>query len=451
MKALAVHNEMAAKGIKTNCVMVSSILQCLCQIGMAPEAVDQFKNFKDLGGLLDEIAYNVVIDALCKMENLNEAVWLLDEMKAKKMVPDIVHYTTLINGKGLQRDLITYNVLVGGFSRSGLAEDAFLLLDDMRGLGLIPGTATHNLIIEGLCLGRKVKEAEMYLYRLEDKSIENYSAMVNGYCESDNATKAYKLFVMLFKEGCYVKKTSRLKLLSSLCLEGEYDRAVTLFEMVLSLDDGPCKKMYDKLIAALCRAGNVKNARWAFDDMVLRGVSPDVITYTILLNGYCRVSFLQEARDLFSDMKERGISPDIITYTVLLDGYSKGNRKKARSQTNARNNKELKRMASAIWCEMEEMGLTADVISYTALIDSHCKSDNLQDAIGLFDEMIDRGLVPDTVTYTALLCGYCKQGNVDKAITLVDNMSAKGIQPDSLTMSTLRQGIVSAKKFQFRH
>ncbi|KAL2557947.1 Pentatricopeptide repeat-containing protein [Forsythia ovata] len=129
--------------------------------------------------------------------------------------------------------------------------------------------------------------------------------------------------------------------------------------MVLSLDDGPCKKMYDKLIAALCRAGNVKNARWAFDDMVLRGVSPDVITYTILLNGYCRVNCLQEARDLFSDMKERGISPDIITYTVLLDGYSKGNWKKAHSQKNARNNKELKRMASAIWCEMEEMGLTA--------------------------------------------------------------------------------------------
>lgn len=100
---------------------------------------------------------------------------------------------------------------------------------------------------------------------------------------------------------------------------------------------------------------------------------------------------------------------------------------------------------------MKEKKLKPDVTCYTVLIDNHCKSDNLQDAIVLFDEMIDRGLEPDTVTYTALLCGYCSQGNVDRAVTLVNEMSFKGIQPDARFMSVLHHGILKAKKVKFQH
>ncbi|KAL3644637.1 hypothetical protein CASFOL_009817 [Castilleja foliolosa] len=471
IKALTIHNEMEARGIRTNCLVLTPILQCLSQKGMHLEAINQFKEFEKMGIFLDEVAYNVVIDALCKMGNLDEALALFDEMKCKKkLTPDVVHYTTLISGyclhgdisdavnlfvemneNGLRADIITYNVLAGGLSRNGLLKEVNFLLGDMKRRGLTPSLVTHNMIIEGLCLGGKVKEAENYFTNLEDKRIENYASMVNGYCESSKAVDGYKLFLRLSDEGFQINRSCCLKLISSLCLEGENDRAVKVFEILLSSEYGPSKMMYEKLIPALCCAGDMTNARWAFDHMVRRGLSPDLILYTIMLNGYCQVNCLREAHDLFSDMKERGISPDIITYTVLLDGHSKVTLKKARSENDVEGNKKAKQVALALLCEMKELDIKPDAICYTALIDSQCKTDNIQDAISLFKAMKDQGLQPDTVTYTALLSGYCKQGDMKKAETLVDEMKANGIEADSRTVSIFDLGIVRAKKLQFRH
>ncbi|CAN4122138.1 unnamed protein product [Withania somnifera] len=477
-KALAFHDKMETRGIKSNCVIVSSILQCLCKNGKACDAVDQFNSFKNKGIFLDEVAYNGVIDALCKLGRFEEAEKLLDEMKGKKMTPDIVHYTTLINGyclhgkfldavglfeemneKGVKPDVITYNVLAGGFSRNGLVKEALHLLDHMKGQRLRPTTVTHNVIIEGLCIGGYAEEAEIFFDSLENKSAENYAAMVNGYCELGNTKDAFDLFVRLSKQGVLIKRKSRLKLLSNLCLEGEYGKALKLFELVLSFGDDTCKIMCSKLIASLCSVEDMKRARWVFDNMVWRGLTPDVVIYTMMLNGYCRVNQLQEALYLFDDMKKRGISPDVITYTVMLDGHSKNlkrNRLSADSRRNVRERKDTdwstgeKMDPSVFWSEMNEMELTADVICYTVLIDSHCKSDNIDDAIRLFTEMIDSGLEPDSVTYSALICGYCKQGHVEMAKDLVNKMWRKEIQPDSCTISALHHGIIKAKKLHLR-
>lgn len=68
---------MCKKGIKTNCVIVSSILQCLCRKGLNSEAVDQFMNYKDGEVFLDGVVYNIAIDALGKLGKLQEALEFL--------------------------------------------------------------------------------------------------------------------------------------------------------------------------------------------------------------------------------------------------------------------------------------------------------------------------------------------------------------------------------------
>ncbi|CAL5330619.1 unnamed protein product [Camellia sinensis] len=163
------------------------------------------------------------------------------------------------------------------------------------------------------------------------------------------------------KEGVFVKKSSCLKLLSNLCMEGENDMALALFERVLVSDDPPCKIMYNKLIAAFCSSGDMRKAQRVFDTMLWTGLTPDVITYTMMINGYCRVNCLQEACDLFKDMKERGIEPDVITYTVLVDGHSKIKMRKARFRRNAGCNNGEPKDISTFWNEMKEKKLKPDV------------------------------------------------------------------------------------------
>ena len=53
LRALALHDKMILRGVKTNCVVVSYILHYLGEMGLTLEVVDQFK---ESGMFLDEVA-----------------------------------------------------------------------------------------------------------------------------------------------------------------------------------------------------------------------------------------------------------------------------------------------------------------------------------------------------------------------------------------------------------
>ncbi|XP_065637635.1 pentatricopeptide repeat-containing protein At2g26790, mitochondrial [Quercus suber] len=436
------------------------LMNRLIEHGKVDMAVAIYEQLKRLGLSPNDYTYAIMIKALCRKGDLEAAVHVFQEMEVAGITPRAFAYTAYIKGLCThQRSDLGYQVLqvislfimylLLGFLEMASSE-ALDLLEYMEAQGLKPKSVTHNMIIEGLCKGGKVKEAEEFLWTLEDKSVDNYSALVNGYCEANCTSESYKLFFRLSKQGVLIKKSSCVKLLTNLCLEGVCDGALVVLETMLALNVEPSEIMYSKVLAALCRAGDMKKARWFFDFLVEKGSSPDVISYTMMIHGFCKMNCLQEAQDLFHDMKERGIEPDVITYTVLLDGHSKTNLRGVCSPLDARENKEGKVDGSIVWTEMRDNGIRPDVICYTVLIDRYCKTENLQDAVALFDNMIDRGLEPDTVTYTALLSGYCNKGDVDKAVDLFKEMSTKGILTDTRTVSILHHGIIKAKKLQFR-
>jgi pentatricopeptide repeat protein len=434
---------MESKGIKTNCVIVSTILQYFCEKGMHSQVVEEFKRFKDLRIFLDEVSYNIVVDALCKLEKVDQAVALLDEMKGKQMDMDIMHYTTLINGychvgklvdafrvfeemegKGLKPDVVTFNILLAAFSRRGLANEAHKLYEYMKSQDLKPNAITHNVMIEGLCIGGKVTEAEAFFCNMEDKSIDNYGAMITGYCEAKHTEKASELFFKLSEQGLLMDRGYIYKLLEKLCEEGEKDRALWLLKTMLDLNMEPSKDMYGKVITACYRAGDMRNAEAVFDILRKSGLTPDIFTYTTMINVCCRQNRLSEARNLFQDMKHRGIKPDLVTFTVLLDGHLK----RVHSEAFARKRKEVNLAASNIWKEMQNTEIRPDVICYTALIDGHCKVDRLEDAIGLYDEMMYRGVEPDRATCTALLSGCRNRGDVDMVLTKLNLINLTSVK-----------------------
>ena len=46
----------------------------------------------------DDVTYNTLMDGLCKVGNLKEAIELFKQMKYSSHLPDMITYTTLMNG-----------------------------------------------------------------------------------------------------------------------------------------------------------------------------------------------------------------------------------------------------------------------------------------------------------------------------------------------------------------
>ncbi|TXG71201.1 hypothetical protein EZV62_006136 [Acer yangbiense] len=446
MKALDLMDEMESKGIKTNCVIVSYILKCLCRKDLA-ETVDRFMKLKDTRVYLDKVCYNIAMEALCKLGKVEVAVELFNEMKNKQMAIDVVNYTTVIygyclqgkileafnlflemKGTGHEPDLVTYNILAGEFARRGLEQEVYCLLDDMKTQCLKPDAVVHKMIIEGFCIGGKVKEAEAFLDSLQEKCLENYSAMFDGYCKAKHLTRAFELFMNLSKQG--ILTVNGCKQHNNFYMEGDKEKAVMLLETMIS-----------KLIGRFCQAGETEKARMVFNVLTGIGFTPDLYTYTMMINAYCKKSRLHEARDLFNDMKQRGIKPDVVTYTVLFNAHSKIDLERSYSPPNALQSEEKVVDASVFLSEMEEMDIRPDLFCYTALLVRYCKTKNLEDAVEVFNEMTLIGLEPDIVTYRALFSCYCVTGDVDSAKIILDEMLAKEIKPDKHTLASFYRAL----------
>ncbi|KAE8653034.1 pentatricopeptide repeat-containing protein At2g26790, mitochondrial [Cucumis sativus] len=456
-KALSLHSLMLSKGIKSNCVIVSFILQCFLRMQMYSEVVNQFKVFQGKGVFLDNVVYNIVVHALCELGKLEEAIELLEEMTSRQIQMDVMHYTTMIKGlfaqgkiheammmfenlkkNGVEPDSITYSVLAAGFSRNGLVSKVQDLLDYMEEHGLRKDPKMPDLIIENLCIGGKVKEATEIFNSLEVKTVDNYAAMINGYCAASDTKSAYKLFVNLSKEGIFIRRSSLVRLVSRLCMENSSFRAIEVMKQLPVMNVEAKEIVYNKVIASLCRVKNMKMAQCLFDCLVRAGLIPDLITYTMMINGYCKINYLREAYELLCDMRNRGREPDIFVYTVLLDGGFKTSLQKCSSVEIA--------LTSSIFNEMKDMKITPDVVYYTVLIDGYCKMNNLNDAFVLFEEMVDQGIEADAVTYTALLSSCCRNGYKEKAQTLCYEMTSKGILPPNNFSYLLQHDTLETKK-----
>ncbi|GJZ89724.1 pentatricopeptide repeat-containing protein [Tanacetum coccineum] len=244
---------------------------------------------------LDEVSFNIAIDALCKLGKINEAMALLREMKSRKMEPDVMHYTTLING---------YCLL-------GEPWSAFNIFEEMKENGLEPDVITFDvlvsgLVIEGLCKGGKVKEAELFYSTFEYKSLDLYAAMVNGYCEANNTSKAYKL---CFGNRAVVKRA---------CLINCLKEAYYLFNDMRNRGIKPDIITYTVLLNGSRRSDDVSRISSEIEEM---GLSPDVVCYTVMIDRHCKLDNLREAVCLFDEMIDKGLQPNTVTYTALVCGY----------------------------------------------------------------------------------------------------------------------------------
>ncbi|VVA91240.1 unnamed protein product [Arabis nemorensis] len=497
-KALDFFDQMVQKKRRINCVIVSSILQCCCQMGKFSEAYDLFQDFRDMNISLDRVCYNVAFGALGKLGKVEEAIELFREMKGKGISADVVNYTTLIGGCCLQGkcsdafdlmiemegtgetpDIVIYNVLASGLAKNGLAEEAFETLKLMEARGVKPTSVTHNMVMEGLIVAGKIDEAEAFYESLENSSWENDASMVKGYCEAGRLDQAFERFIRL---EFPLPKNVYSTLFTRLCAEKDYiSKAQDLLERMWELGVELDKSMYGKLIGAWCRVNNVRKARQFIEVLVAKEIIPDLFTYTIMINTYCRLNKLKQAYALFQDMKRKGIKPDVVTYTVLLnsnpmldmkremkafdvkpdvvyytimiDTYCRLNNQK-KAYALFRDMKRRKIIPDAVTYtvllnnnpqldmkrDMEACDVKPDVFYYTVLIDQQCKIQDLKEAKRVFNQMIESGVEPDAAPYTSLIAGCCKTGNLEEAKRIFDLMVESGLKPDAVSYTALIAG-----------
>ena len=217
---------------------VTAIIKVLGEEGLSNEALNCFYRMKQFHCKPDVQTYNVVIEALCRVGNLNRARVLLERMEipGARYPPDVYTYTILISAyckrgmqtgcrkavrrriweanrmfrrmifRGLAPDVVTYNCLIDGLCKTYRIERAVELYDDMCQRGISPNRITYNSFIRYFSAVNEVERAIERMRMMASRGHGNptsssYTPIIHALCEGGRATEARNFLVEMVNEG----------------------------------------------------------------------------------------------------------------------------------------------------------------------------------------------------------------------------------------------------------
>lgn len=251
---------------------VTCLIKVLGEEGLVNEALTTFYRMKQFRCGPDVYAYNVVINALCRIGNFNKARFLLEQMELPgfRCPPDVYTYTILISSyckygmqtgcrkairrriweanhlfrlmlfKGFVPDVVTYNCLIDGCCKTYRIERALELLNDMNEKGCVPNRVTYNSFIRYYSAVNEIDKAIEMMRRMQNLNLgvptsSSFTPIIHALCEAGRVLEA-KDFLVELVDGGSVPREYTYKLVCD---------ALNAAEEYSLLDDGLHKRIRD--------------------------------------------------------------------------------------------------------------------------------------------------------------------------------------------------------------
>ncbi|KAG9147737.1 hypothetical protein Leryth_014896 [Lithospermum erythrorhizon] len=276
----------------------------------------------------DSVSYNVMIDGYVKSQRVDLAREIFEVMPNE------------------MRNLITWNAMIGGYVK---VEDGFKLawglFEKMPKRDLV----TWNLMLDCCVKSRKIELAHILFDRMPVKDVVSWAIMVDGHAKEGNVDLARSFFDQMVvrdviscnammagyvKNGRYreaVKvfydmfsgrdfsyspdSTSLVIVLSAVAQLGCIDEGVAIHCYIKENDFRVGGKLGVSLIYMYAKCGSPDNAMSVFDDIKEKSVDH----WNAMIGGLAVHGLGCLAFDLFMKMMRQSIEPDGITYISVLN------------------------------------------------------------------------------------------------------------------------------------
>ncbi|KAE9467854.1 hypothetical protein C3L33_00218, partial [Rhododendron williamsianum] len=246
------------------------LVRTLSKLGHASEAHRLFCNMWSFHDKGDRDAYFSMLESLCNMGKITEALDFLEK----------------IHEKGISTDTFMYNTLFSALGKFKQISHLHDLYEKMKKDGPPPDIFTYNILISSFGRAGRVDEAVKVFEELENSKckpdIISYNSLINCLGKNGNLDEAHIRFKEMQEKGL-----------------------------------NPDVVTYSTLIECFGKTDKVEMACRLFDEMLADGCCPNIVTYNILLDCLERSGRTAQAVDLYANLKQQGLTPDSITYAVL--------------------------------------------------------------------------------------------------------------------------------------
>ncbi|ONI16535.1 hypothetical protein PRUPE_3G105000 [Prunus persica] len=349
-------------------------------------------------------AYDMMVDILGKMRQMDKIMGLLEKMRQDHLVTlntvgkvmrrfagagkweDAVRMFDQLGSFGLEKNTESMNLLLDTLCKENKVEQAREIFLELKS-HISPNAHTFNIFIHGWCKIKRVDEAHWTIQEMKGHGcrpcVISYSTIILFYCHQYNFVKVYELFDEMEAQGCPPNVITFTSVMCYLAKSEEFEEALQLYERMKSAGCDPDTLFYNSLIHTLGRAGRVRDAIHVFEvEMPKKGVPPNTSTYNTMIAMFCHHAEEQKALDVLLQMENaRLCKPDVQTYYPLF---------KMCFKTGKTDNFLSKLLDDMV----NRHHLSLDLSTYTLLIHGLCRSNKCEWAYLLFEEMIGQGIKP---------------------------------------------------------
>ncbi|KAG5517565.1 hypothetical protein RHGRI_038085 [Rhododendron griersonianum] len=211
----------------------------------------------------------------------------------------------LFFAKMLDRDVISWTIMVGGFAYRGFCEEAVRLFGDMLDGGEVePNEATIVSVLSAcsslsaLSWGRWV---HAYVSTRHDLMVDGNvgNALINMYSKGGDMGMAVRVFDALIRKDVVSWST----IISGMAMNGFGVHALPLFSLMLVRGVCPDDVTFLGLLSACSHAGMIDQGLMLFKAMAdVYGIVPQMQHYACVVDMYGRAGLLKEGEDFIRKM-----------------------------------------------------------------------------------------------------------------------------------------------------
>lgn len=220
-----------------------------------------------------------------------------------------------------QPNVVTFNIVIHGLCKNGLAGEALELFQVMKNKKVTPNIFTYNTLIWGFSLGGNKGTARSLFNEMKWAGIEPNVTLVNILCRQGDLFEPYQLLEIMIERSLKLDIVIYNALMNGLCRMGKAQEALQSLGKMSDFG-GNCKPnviTYTTVIDELCRDGLVDRALLA--EMMKRSIKPDVYIYNLVIHNLSTVGRREETMRLTSEMKEKNVVPNCASTMQLLMLY----------------------------------------------------------------------------------------------------------------------------------
>nr|XP_043634601.1 putative pentatricopeptide repeat-containing protein At5g06400, mitochondrial [Erigeron canadensis] len=482
-KAFDLYNMLLETGVELDSVAITAVVAGYVQQNCISEAWEVVENAEKKGMKLSSKCYMVFIKELCKISKSDEAVNVLDHMKALKLgisehilnwiishlekngelgkiqrVKRIQRATsdkdeTTLDSSSIQIDPKSVNSLIT--YTPAVAAKSFVEYDLQRACKIVSSSMDWSLKEESLQKCDLDITPELVVEVLRKCSLQgcaasqffSWAGKKNGY---SHTAETYNMAMKVAGQGKDFKHMRNLfnemrrksLLISSdtwtiMILQygriGLTEIALKVFREMKESGCSPISSTYKSLIISLCgkKGRKVNEAIETFLEMIQAGFVPDKELLEIYLECLCETDNVLEAKKCVKNLCTLGFSTPL-AYSLCIRALSRaGNVDEALLMMDEVDEKDQNILKS---------------YTYGSLIHTLLRKRRLQEALEKIESMKELSIFPTVHVYTSLIVFFFREKQISKALEVFEKMKQEGIEPTIVTYTSLIRGYVSNGK-----